>query len=229
MSDTENFQRVAKSDTFSDWLRAHPCPQSGSGVHRWILSASLAALRRSVALGECETAIIAAMSRPPNSRREVRDALRKAGASGFTGEAIHRPRWPKPLTLTTAEHYAALGRQSGVIGLVEVSERSPVRLLDDVPLTKAIIERLVGPNELLCCARGVEHAETRHATEFSGRLQEFTHLVPLPMSALSGDDRADVSRTLARAGFSSSSSIASRTLTGRHNCTSDWRRTRPWP
>ena len=174
------------ASSLSDWIAAHPCPESGSGVHRWLLSASLAALWRAVGADDAEAAIVAAMTRPPNSRMEVRDALRKAGAGAFQGPAIQRPRWPKPAVLTTAEHYAALGRQRGVEGLVDVWEQSPMRLLDDAPLTESIIARLVLPDELLCCARGVEHAETRPAGEFAGRLHEFTHLVPSPMSALTG-------------------------------------------
>lgn len=149
------------ASSLPDWIAAHPCPESGSGVHRWLLSVSLAAMRRAVATDEAEAAIVAAMTRPPNSRVEVRDALRKAGASAFHGPAIHRPRWPKPATRTTAEHYAALGRQRGVIELVDAWEQSPVRLLDDTPLTEAIVASLARPAELPCCARGVEHAETR--------------------------------------------------------------------
>ena len=180
-------QRAAEApSTFADWLTAHPCPESGSGVHRWLLSASLAALRRAVAADFAEAAIVAAMTRAPNARSEVRDALRKAGAGIFLSPAIQRPRWPKPATLTTAEHYAALGRQGGVIERADAWEQSPVRLSDDDPLTEAIIARLVRPDELLCCGRGVEHAETRPAGEFAGRLHEFTHLVPSPMSALTG-------------------------------------------
>ncbi len=179
-------RRAQARPSLSGWLATHPCPDSGSGVHRWLLSVGLAALRRAVDADEAEAAIIAAMTRPPNSRTEVRDALHKAGAVAFHGPPIHRSRWPKPAVGTTAERYAALGRQRGVVELADVWERSPVRLHDDAPLTETIISRLFRPDELLCCARGVEHAETRRSREFAGRLHEFTHLVPSPMSAFTG-------------------------------------------
>ena len=186
LSNSHQLHRTQVRSSLVGWIAEHPCPESGSGVHRWLMSASLAAMRRAVAAGEAEGAIVAAMTRPPNSRTEVRDALRKAGAGGFHGPAIQRPRWPKPAVFTTAEHYAALGRQCGIVELADLWERSPARLLDDAPLTDAIIARLFRPDELLCCARGVEHAETRTVREFAGRLHEFTHLVPSPMLAVTG-------------------------------------------
>lgn len=133
-----------------------------------------------------EAAIVAAIKRPPNSRMEVRDALQKAGPTESRSSVARRKSWPKPTKTSTIEDYAAIGRQGGVVSVVDVWERSPSRLLDDAPLTESIIARLVRPDELLCCARGVKDAETSPAHKFAGRLHEFTHLVPSPMSSLTG-------------------------------------------
>jgi hypothetical protein len=176
----------APISSFTHWFARHPCPASGSGVHRWLLSASRAALRGGIASADAEGAMLAAMTRPPNSRTEIRDTLRKAGMAASHRANVHRPRWPTSAPRTTAEHYAALGRERGVVELADAWEQSPVRLLDDEPLTEAIIARLFGSDELLCCACGVEHAVTRPAGEFAGKLHGFTHLVPSPMSALTG-------------------------------------------
>ena len=52
-----------------------PCPLGGHGVHRWLLEAAHAARRGGMTPEQAITELEARMTRHPNSRSEIADAV----------------------------------------------------------------------------------------------------------------------------------------------------------
>lgn len=63
-----------------DWIRANPCPESGTGerlVHRWLFRCALACKLRDLPIDECRELLETHATRPVPAR-EMRDTLRAA-------------------------------------------------------------------------------------------------------------------------------------------------------
>ena len=154
-----------------------PCPVGGQGVHRWMLEAAHAARRSGMTAEQAVTQIAAHMTRYPNSRTEIDDAVQKA----FGGQGIWRPRplfpkepkWPTP-NLEQIEAAAASG-----LGVVDLWEMSPIRWSDGTPHTTELLKKLFGGDPWLCVG------STRDFfTERLSRIpkpEQFGQIVPSPM------------------------------------------------
>ena len=121
-----------------------PCPAGGQGVHRWILEAAHAARRGGMTPERAATEIESRMTRHPNSRTEIADAVQKAfaGASLIWSQSPSfskgPPKWPEP-NLEQIEAASASG-----LGVVDLWEQSPIRWDDNTPRTSELLGRLFG-------------------------------------------------------------------------------------
>jgi len=165
-------------ESFTRWMDRNPCPVAGSGVHRWLMSAARVAQKMGVDDSACGL-VEARMSRPPNSRGEIADTFRKVGLSAGSFVGALPTKLPRAWAQSTADHYAEKGRKTGVVDRSDLWRLSPVPVHQE--LTEAVIDTLFSPDELICCTRGFAGAVTAPRKEFTGKLAEFSHLVPSPM------------------------------------------------
>ena len=103
-----------------------PCPQSGGGVHGWVLSTANRAALASVSPADAERDILSAMNRPPSPASEVATAISKAyrEAKPNSPATYTRQTKPKPLPMTAA----AFIRKGDGATEADWWERSPVRI-----------------------------------------------------------------------------------------------------
>jgi len=155
------------------------CPAAGEGVHRWLLEAAHAARRGGMTPEQAATQIESRMTRHPNSRSEIRDAVAKAFAgarmiwSQSPSFSKGPPKWPKANT-EQVEAVAASG-----FGLVDLWEQSPIRWNDNTPRTSELLGRLFGGDQWLCIG-----SNTDFFTERLSRIpkpEQFAQIVPSPM------------------------------------------------
>jgi hypothetical protein len=126
------------------------CPAAGEGVHRWILEAAHAARRGGMTQERAATEIESRMTRHPNSRTEIADAVAKAfaGAPMIWSQSpafSKAPKWPAP-NLEQIEAASASG-----LGVVDLWEQSPVRWDDNTPRTSELLGRLFGGDDPWLC------------------------------------------------------------------------------
>jgi len=151
------------------------CPSAGEGVHRWILEAAHTARRGGMTAEQAATQIEAHMTRYPNSRTEIDDAVQKAfGAQGRWRPLFPKePKWPTP-NLEQIEAVAASG-----LRVVDLWEMSPIRWSDDTPHTTELLKKMFGGDPWLCVG------STRDFfTERLSRIpkpEQFGQIVPSPM------------------------------------------------
>jgi hypothetical protein len=156
-----------------------PCPLGGQGVHRWLLEAAHAARRGGMTPEQAATEIEARMTRHPNSRSEIRDAVAKAfaGARMIWSQSpsfSKAPKWPEA-NLEQIEAVAASG-----LGVVDLWEQSPIRWDDAAPRTSELLGRLFGGDDPWVCFG----SNTDFSTERLSRIikpQQFAQIVPSPM------------------------------------------------
>ena len=156
-----------------------PCPLGGQGVHRWLLEAAHAARRGGMTPEQTATEIEARMTRNPNSRSEIADAVQKAFAgapmiwSQSSSLSKAPPKWPSPNT-EQLEAVAASG-----LGVVDLWEQSPIRWDDADPRTSELLGRLFGGDPWLCIGSNRDFF-----TEKLSRItkpEQFAQIVPSPM------------------------------------------------
>src|SRR5271156_1943437 len=82
-----------------------PCPQSGTGVHSWIMGSANRCRLAGISEAEAERIILERMTRPPSPRNEVEQAVRKAYSSNYTGRVIHGQAGLNPPVPITAIRY----------------------------------------------------------------------------------------------------------------------------
>jgi hypothetical protein len=89
-------------------------------------------------------------------------------------------KWPP----VNAERREAIVKTGG--GLVDLWERSPVRIEDNRQHTEQIIDKLFPGNPFLCCGKSIQEFETRPRESWRGELAHLQFIVPSPMTAPTG-------------------------------------------
>ncbi len=177
-----------------------PCPPSGRGVHHWLMQAGW--MCRLSGMNATETAryLRDHMTRYPNPRGEVEQAVEKIFGEPATTrkhEAEFRSsRWPD------VDHERRAEIAASGAGLSDLWELSPEPRVDSEPHTEEIVDALLPGDPLLCCGESSRRFATRRRSEWRGRLSGLQLIVPSPMSAVSGktQDGRDSQHTLANTG-----------------------------
>ena len=103
-----------------------PCPPAGTGCHSWLLGAANTCARRGIQPADAEQIILRHMTRPPNSRTEISEAIEKAfrecgtmPSGGFRSQAGNfiRPTAPKWPTVNLEQRQAIVGSGIGLADL----------------------------------------------------------------------------------------------------------------
>lgn len=154
------------------------CPPAGAGVHAWIMRAAWACRINKTTAAQAERLILDSMTRDPNSKTEVLEAVNKV----FGTELVvwHSPqnakasaKWPEP----NAEQIEAVAASG--LGVVDLWEASPIRFEDAEPHTAEILPRLFPGDPLLCIGSKFDFA-----TELLSQIEAvdtFEQIVPSPM------------------------------------------------
>lgn len=155
------------------------CPTAGKGVHRWLLEAAHAARRGGMTPEQTATEIESRMTRHPNSRTEIADAVAKAfaGVSMIWSQSSSfskAPTWPAP-NLEQLEAVAASG-----LGLVDLWEASPIRWDDNTPRTSELLGRLFGGGDPWVCFGSTSDFTTERLSKII-KPQQYPQIVPSPM------------------------------------------------
>ena len=156
-----------------------PCPLGGQGVHRWLLEAAHAARRSGMTAERAATELESRMTRHPNSRSEIADAVAKAfaGARVIWSSATSfskAPRWPAP-NLEQIEAVSASG-----LGVVDLWEASPIRWDDNTPRTSELLGRLFGDGDPWVCIGSNQDFTTERLSKII-KPEQYPQIVPSPM------------------------------------------------
>lgn len=169
-------------------LALKPCPQSGTGVHRWLFHAACYLHDAGTPAEEAAEQIaegIAASDPHRVDRAEIRRTVMKVWQGPVSTptwpRAVSRTAKPRPMWPRVVEIVKSGPRQA------DLWEASPVRMDEDAPDTEAIIDMLFPGNPLLCVAKAKPaDAATAPREAFRGKLASSALIVPSPMSALTG-------------------------------------------
>ncbi len=173
-------------------ITLQPCPPAGTGCHSWLLGAANTCARRGIQPADAEQIILRSMSRPPNSRTEISEAIQKAfrecgklPSGGFRSQGgnFTRPTAPKWPTVNLEQRQAIVG---GGIGLADLWEASPLRLDPEHRATEWLVDQLFPGNPLLCCGLTKSIFNTAPRESFRGKLERLQLIVPSAMSAVEG-------------------------------------------
>ena len=168
-------------------LSIKACPQAGSGVHRWLLSAANSC--RNSGMSEADTFdFLEAKSRNCGrtvSHSEIRDAIRTAyrtasipGRPGLVPPKLNSG-WPS-VNLVLISSILGSG-----FGLANLQAESPIPLAS--LSTEGVINQIIPGNPYLCVARRKPaDARTLPREAWRGRLAESSFMVPSPMAAPMG-------------------------------------------
>lgn len=160
-------------------------PQAGEGVHAWLYRVARQ-LHAHLPAGEIVNLLESRVANCGRSvpRSEIVSAVQNSFACawqptgrGATGAGKAVSKWPA----VNREQREAIALDGG--GLVELWERSPVRIDDNEQHTEKIIDRLFPGNPLLCCGATSAAFDTRPREEWRGELSVLQFIVPSPMSA----------------------------------------------
>ncbi len=177
------------TDVFSLNLE-HPCPQAGSGVHRWLLSQANRLCGKGVPLALAQEALRDGSARCGRhvSTKEIGDAVRKAyvwdrglGTRGAGAiPVIARPKWPAVNDALRREVCA------GRAGLEELRGLSEHAWGAEKESTRELVGRLFPGNPLLCCGWSQQRFDTRPLNQWLGQLNSLQFVVPSTMTAVEG-------------------------------------------
>jgi hypothetical protein len=166
-----------------------PCPSPGGGVHNWIMKAAWGCRLKikDCTAAEAEGLILDAMTRDPNPRGEVVEAVNKVFNATLQARIVWHTRrnsqppskWPE----ANREQIEAVA--SSGLGVVDLWEQSPIRFHDDEPHTADILPRLFPGDPLLCAGNKYEFF-TMELSKFIGAADSFEQIVPSPMLAKYG-------------------------------------------
>ena len=180
------------------------CPQSGGGVHGWMMTTANLAAIAGIPPMEAEAEIIRAMTRPPSPSSEVASAIRKAYAEFSPGFDYEPRRYstPKPKPLPqTAQKFIQRGDGATEADWFEISAIRP----DWEPGPQdalALLGALYSPDEFVFCGERFG-AEVRTVADWTSRIENGApvppHWIPNP---LTGDEHPTGSGTLSRRGDS---------------------------
>jgi len=166
-----------------DLLASPPQRAENGGLHSWIfrIARLLHPYRGEVEIIDILRAVTSDQYVKPN---EIEDAVRNSKGMewrpGTPNRVDRKPLWPK----INQEQREAIIASRG--GFVDLWETSPVRFDDDLPHTEEVVDALFPDNPLLCVGRSVFNFRTCHREELRGQLATLQHIVPSPMSALTG-------------------------------------------
>ncbi len=152
------------------------CPNSGSGVHRWVFGSACRAVDAGMTDEEAEKEIRAKMTRPPTPPSEIIDALRSARREERTPSKIWAPRDDIKIKKILAKQWAPDKEMLEP----RFSIANPVYYLD-----------LLFPNNpLLCLGKTNYLFDTKPRNEWRGFEKFQSLIVPSAMSALKGKTKA---------------------------------------
>lgn len=204
---TPRTRNARAAERYAEEIRR--CPNSGGGVHSWLMTTANLAAIAGIPPMEAEAEILRAMTRPPSPSSEVAAAIRKA-FSEYAPGADYAPRSysaprPKPLP-QTAQRFIQRGD-----GAEESDwwEASPVRI-DWEPGPEdalALLGALYAPGEFVFCGERYG-AEVKTAGDWMRRIEKGSpvppHWIPNP---LTGDEHPTGSGTPSRRGDSAVASF----------------------
>ncbi len=182
---TPRTRNARAAERYAEEIRR--CPQSGGGVHSWLMTTANLAAIAGIPPMEAEAEIIQAMTRPPSPSSEVATAIRKAYAEYAPGAdyAPHRYSAPKPKPLPqTAQAFIRRGD-----GAEECDwwEASPVRIVwEPGPRDAlALLGALYAPGEFVFCGERYG-AEVKTAADWIASIEGGApvppHFAPNPMT-----------------------------------------------
>jgi hypothetical protein len=156
-----------------------PCPPAGEGVHRWLPKAAWACRKAGLTPDAAVQEMEVRMTRFPNSRNEIEDAVRLA----YDGQRViwHSRRnrqaaskWSE----ANAEQIEAV-TASG-LGIADLWEASPIRFDDDQPRTAQILQWIFPGDPWLCVGSKYKFC-TMHLSQFKTAADALEQIVPSPM------------------------------------------------
>jgi len=155
------------------------CPAAGEGVHRWLMEAAWACRKAGLTPDAAAQELEAGMTRGPNSRNEIEEAVRKA----FDAQRViwhSRRNWlaPAKWPVANAEQIEAVAASG--LGVPDLWEASPIRFNGERPRTAEILERLF-PGDPLLCAGSKFNFFTMHLSQFNAGADALEQIVPSPM------------------------------------------------
>jgi hypothetical protein len=162
-----------------------PCPQSGTGVHAWIMRSAHGCRKSGMPPEQAVREIESRITRRPSPANEIPVAVQKAyDATPAPGEPPRQwnaaPKWPS-VNQEQREAVIATGD-----GLVDLWEASPIRWDDGDPHTEEIVDALFPGNPLLCVGQSSHQFATRPREDFRGKLASQQLIVPSPMFSRTG-------------------------------------------
>ena len=161
-----------------------PCPPAGEGVHHWLMEAAWVCRKNGINPDAAAQELEARMTRRPNSRNEIVDAVAKA----YKGEQViwHSKRnWQAPTKWPEANAEQIEAVTASGLGIADLWEASPIRFDDDQPRTAEILEKLF-PGDPLLCAGSKYPFFTMHLSKFKAAADTLEQIVPSPMLAKYG-------------------------------------------
>ncbi len=166
-----------------------PCPTAGAGVHAWTYRVACEAARRGWSHSETAAYIVESATRHM-PEREVRDAVTN-GFRAVSSEPIRgRLSWPsrykpKPKPWPAPDEALCRGVESDGFGLVDLWERSPIRIEPGTP-PHIILAELFSADDLICAAVAREHPHVRPLTEWGEQIDRCRLIVPNVATARKG-------------------------------------------
>lgn len=165
-------------------LNTSPCPPPGDGVHYWLAKAAWTCRKAGLSEEAATQELKARMTRPPNSRNEIEDAVRLA----YHGQGViwHSKRnWQPPTKWPEANAEQIQAVAANGLSVADLREGSRIRFDDDQPRTAEILERLF-PGDPLLCAGSKYNFFTMHLSQFKATAEAIEQIVPSPMVAKYG-------------------------------------------
>jgi hypothetical protein len=161
-------------------------PTAGTGVHSWIFKVSRQ-LHAHLPAGEIVRLLQDKLANCGRHvpQREIVSAVQNAlpvawTPTGQPSAVQNAAKWPRINT----EQQAAILRDGA--GLVELWERSPIRIEDNEQHTVEIVKHLFPANSLLCCGKTNSEFDTRTLDDWFFEMPDMALIVPSPMTACTG-------------------------------------------
>jgi len=176
-----------------------PCPEAGSGVHRWVFYAACWAAENGISYDEAERLIEGEMTREPNPASEVADALNAAYGVGLPGvsgdtptvagiQAARASRSSMTRALRRIERNGKLIAQIASSGptLLDLWRSSPLPIVASESRAEEFVDRLFPADSLICAGHSDHSFGTHPRPVWRGELATRSLLVPSPMIAVKG-------------------------------------------
>jgi len=161
-----------------------PCPQSGAGVHAWLLPAAWACRFQGLTAEQAIRELEIRMTRRPSPANEIEAAVAKAyDAAPIIGDRSRvwerPPQWPGK----NAEQLEAVTANG--LGLIDLIGASPIRLDSAKNNTAEILSWMFPGDPWLCVGSRCDFHTLKFST-FAESSHAFEQIVPSPMLAKYG-------------------------------------------